>query len=106
MNVNGDRYDYWRSQHRARLKSGESITDFCERRGIKASTYRQAVSRYGFTQENGTTEQKPKFIELTGGALRENCVLEIDYQGFQIRLFPGVDARVLKSTLEILGDLR
>lgn len=105
MNVNGDRYEYWQAQHQARLKSGKSIADFCKHRDINASTYRQAVARYGFS-EPGVSRPKPAFIELTAGETREKCVLEIEYRGFQVRLFPGVEPEVLRDTLEVLGEVR
>jgi hypothetical protein len=65
MNVKGDRYDYWLSQHSARIKSGQTITEFCGRRGISASAYRQAIARYGLA-EGGTKQSKRDFIEVTG----------------------------------------
>jgi hypothetical protein len=105
MNANEDRYRYWQAQHVARMKSGKSISEFCQGRGIKASTYRQAVVRYGFT-EKGPKQSKPDFIELINRGSGDGCVLEIEYRGCQVRLYPGVDAGILRDTLEVLGGLR
>lgn len=104
MNVKGGRYEYWLAQYSAWVKSGQTVSEFCGRRGISASTYRQAVSRYGLT-EGGRNPSKRDFIELTKNDSGDQCVLEIDYRGYQIRLFPGVDAEVLRDTLKVLGGL-
>lgn len=104
MKFKGDRYDYWVSQHSSRIKSGQTISEFCGRRGIKASTYRQAVARYGLGA-GGTNQSKRDFIELTGNDSGDKCVLEIDDRGYHIRLFPGVDAKIFRETLEVLGEL-
>lgn len=104
MNVKGDRYDYWLSQHSARIKSGQTITEFCGRRGISASAYRQAVARYGLA-EGGPKQSKRDFIEVTGSDSGDKCVLEIDYRGYHIRLFPGVEAEIFRDTLKVLGVL-
>ena len=64
MSSKGNRYEYWLSEHNARIKSGQSISEFCRCRRIKEPTYRKAMSRYAFT-ETTPNEMKRDFIELT-----------------------------------------
>jgi len=104
MNANGDRYDYWLSQHIARMKSGQSIPEFCKNRGINASTFRQAVSRYGFDEKASKGDERD-FIELTSNDSVDSCILEVDFRGCRIRFFRGVEARFLGETLKVLGVL-
>ena len=105
MSSNGNRYEYWLSQHRDRLKSGKTIGEFCRDRRIKEPTYRKAMSRYGFSDPTPSKEVKRGFIELTSSEISQNVVLEIEYKGFQVRLYPNMDGQILRETLEILGGL-
>lgn len=105
MNFRNDKYEYWLSQHRARLTSGESVSDFCRRRGIGSSSYHSAVRRYGFGEDLASRKPSGSFIELTDNDSVRTCILEIEYRGFQIRIYPGLKPAILRETLAVLGEV-
>jgi hypothetical protein len=63
MNANSDRYNFWLSHHRDQVQSGMTVSEFCRSRGLKSDTYRQAMSRYGFStvqQRHDKTQEQIK----------------------------------------------
>ena len=94
-----DRRSYWLDHHQKRLSLGMPVEEYCEREGIKSPTYRKALSRYGFESKKETG----RFIELTPSV--ESCLLEISYNGFQLRIFSDSNLELLANTLRVLQGL-
>jgi hypothetical protein len=100
-----DRRAYWFEFHQECVRSGDGVAEFCRYRGVRADTYRQAVSRYGFKRKfKAKQKAESNFIELTSSDTR-NCLVEVEYRSFTIRLFSKGDIEIFTETLRSLEEL-
>ena len=101
-NLQTKTHDYWASLYQEQQELGLSPREFSKLHGIKADTFRQAVRRYNLKATN--LPAKPsRFIELTGENNSKSCIIEIEYNKYQLRIFSEEHIQLLTDTIKLLS---
>ena len=86
----------WPAVLHEQRKSGESVKEFCASRGIHPNTF----------YKKRKLHSKQPLVEIPVTGTVEDTPIMVSVGRFSVSVLRGFDPEILKSVLEVVGDLR